>query len=49
MVDSHGSCQDKGFFVMAAEATTHIVVAQWRQRNVQDMVMHLQLSCCLAY
>ena len=29
MVDSHGSCQDKGFFVMAAEeATTHIVVAQ---------------------
>ena len=22
MVDSHGSCQDKGFFVMAADATT---------------------------
>ena len=25
----------------------HVVVVQWRQRNVQKSVMHVQ-SCCLA-
>ena len=26
----------------------HVVVLQWRQRNVQDRVMHVQ-SCCFTY
>ena len=26
----------------------HVVVVQWRQRNVQKSVMHIQ-SCCFAY
>ena len=26
----------------------HVVVVQWRQRNVEESVMHVQ-SCCFAY